>query len=117
VIPTRLAEASLHAHTRLPKGSFTLEQEGRYVALCFVPTGLSMARLEELGVDASMLGPDTDPASLPAESQAFLNEVMANPPHAFQGMIQEFSVAAADSSPGPLPGPTTEMAPAESAAA
>ena len=39
----------------MAEGSITLEQEGRYVALCFIPSGLEMARLIELGVDPSDL--------------------------------------------------------------
>ena len=85
------------------EGSITLEQEGRYVALCFIPSGLEMARLIELGVDPSDLGPDTDPSTMPQAVQEFLDEVMANPPHMAQGMIQEFVVTEAGTETGPLP--------------
>ena len=85
------------------EGSITLEQEGRYVALCFIPSGMEMAKLIELGVDPSTLGPDTDPSTLSPEVQEFLGEVMANPPHMAQGMIQEFVVTAAGTEVGPLP--------------
>ena len=85
------------------EGSITLEKEGRYVALCFIPTGLESAKLEELGVDISTLGPDTDPSTLSPEVQAFLGEVMANPPHMAQGMIEEFVVTAEGTEVGPLP--------------
>ena len=84
------------------EGGITLDQEGRYVALCFIPTGLDSAKLEELGVDLSTLGPDTDPSTLSPEVQAFLEEVMANPPHMAQGMIQEFVVTAEGTDVGPL---------------
>ena len=83
------------------EGSITLDQEGRYVALCYVPSGLEMAKLEEFGVDP--LDPDTDPSTLPAEAQAFIDEIMGNPPHLAQGMIQEFVVTAEGTEVGPLP--------------
>lgn len=70
------------------EGSITLDQEGRYVVLCFIPTGLETAKLEELGIDPSVLGPDTDPSTLSLEAQ---------------GMIQEFDVTAAGTEVGPLP--------------
>ena len=85
------------------EGAITLEREGRYVALCFIPTGLESAKLEELGVDLSTLGPDTDPSTLSPEVQAYLGEVWANPPHMAQGMIQEFVVTAVGTEVGPLP--------------
>ena len=91
-------------------GSITLEQEGRYVALCFIPSGMEMAKLIELGVDPSDLGPDTDPSTMPEAVQAFLDEVMANPPHMAQGMIQEFVVTAVGTESGPLPGGEVEAA-------
>ena len=85
------------------EGTITLGQEGRYVALCFIPSGLESAKLEELGVDMSTLGPDTDPSTMSAEVQAYLEEVMGNPPHMAQGMIQEFMVTAEGTEVGPLP--------------
>ncbi len=85
------------------EGGITLDQEGRYVALCYIPSGLEMARLMELGVDPSVLGPETDPSTLPPEAQAFIEEVMGNPPHLAQGMIQEFVVTAEGTDVGPLP--------------
>ncbi|MGD8684264.1 MAG: hypothetical protein PVG27_09970 [Chloroflexota bacterium] len=84
-------------------GSFTLAEEGRYVALCFVPTGLDFTTLEELGVDPGTLGPETDPSTLPPDAAAFLEEVMGNPPHLAMGMVQEFVVTAEGSEVGPLP--------------
>lgn len=83
------------------EGTLPLEREGRYVALCFIPQGLTdMSLLESLG-------PDTDPADAPPEVQA----LMANPPHLALGMIQEFTVTAAGTEIGPLP----EAAPDEAA--
>jgi hypothetical protein len=81
------------------EGALTLEQEGRYVALCFLPQGFDPAVLAAAGVDLSSLGPDTDPTTLPEDVQA----IMANPPHLAAGMIQEFTVTAAGTEPGPLP--------------
>jgi hypothetical protein len=75
------------------EGTLPLEREGRYVVLCMIPQGLTdMAVLEQLG-------PDADPSAIPAEVQLLL----ANPPHLALGMIQEFTVTAAGSAPGPLP--------------
>jgi plastocyanin len=85
------------------EGGFTLDQEGRYVILCFIPVGADAAKLAEVGVDLSMLGPDTDPSTLSPEAQAVVGEFMANPPHFTQGMIQEFTVTAAGTELGPLP--------------
>ena len=94
------------------EGSITLEQEGRYVALCFIPSGLEMATLVELGVDPSDLGPDADSSTMPEDVQQFLDEVMGNPPHMAQGMIQEFTVTAEGTEVGPLPeAEVDEMAP------
>jgi hypothetical protein len=85
------------------EGSLPLEREGRYVAICFVSQGTTPERLEEAGLDLSMIGPDADPSAMPAEAVALMNELSANPPHAMLGMVQEFTVTAADSTPGPLP--------------
>ena len=98
-----LALSILAASGQTAEGSFALDREGRYVVICFIPTGLETAKLEELGVDISALGPDTDPATLSSEAQAYIAEVSANPPHFTQGMIQEFTVTAAGTAPGPLP--------------
>ena len=85
------------------EGGIILDREGRYAALCFIPSGLESAKLEELGVDLSTLGPDTDPSTMSPEVQAYLGEVMGNPPHIAQGMIQEFFVTAEGTEVGPLP--------------
>ena len=84
------------------EGTLPLDIEGRYVVLCFIPQGTTdMSALE-------FMGPDADPAAAPPEVQ----EIMANPPHVALGMIQEFTVTAAGTEPGPLP----EMEAAEPAA-
>ena len=77
------------------EGGIALEQEGRYVALCGIPTGLEPGKLADFGVDISTIGPETDMEELPAEAQAYLEEVMSTGvPHLFNGMIQEFAVVA-----------------------
>ena len=89
------------------EGTRTLESEGRYVVLCFIPQGLTdMSVLEQLG-------PDANPEDMSPELQA----LMANPPHLALGMIQEFTVTPAGTEVGPLPEPMTdEMAPEEGSA-
>ena len=89
------------------EGTRTLESEGRYVVLCFIPQGLTdMSVLEQLG-------PDANPEDMPPELQA----IMANPPHLALGMIQEFTVTPAGTEVGPLPeAADDEMAPDEEAA-
>ena len=85
------------------EGTLPLELEGRYVALCFIPQGVTdMSALE-------FLGPDADPAEAPPEVQ----ELAGNPPHLALGMIQEFTVTAAGTDVGPLPEAAEEMAEAE----
>ena len=80
------------------EGTRTLESEGRYVVLCFIPQGLTdMSVLEQLG-------PDSNPEDLPPEVQA----LMANPPHFALGMIQEFTVTPAGTEVGPLPEPVAD---------
>ena len=82
-------------------GALVVGSEGRYVALCFIPQGLTdMSLLEQAG-------PDADPSSLPEEVQA----ILANPPHAALGMVQEFNVTAPGTTPGPLPAAVDEPAP------
>jgi hypothetical protein len=85
-------------------GSLSLEREGDYVALCFVPQGLVPEQLEEWGVTE-----DTPPEEWPAEAQA----ILANPPHLAAGMIQEFVVTTEGTEVGPLPGGDTDEAAAE----
>lgn len=88
-------------------GTLAVESEGRYVALCFLPQGLTDASLLE------QVGPDADPASLPEEVQA----ILANPPHFALGMVQEFTVTAPGTTPGPLPAAAAEPVAEESPAA
>lgn len=73
--------------------TFTLAQEGEYIALCFIPQG--------------MTGFPTDP-------KATLDPVLASaPPHFTLGMIQTFTVTPAGTQVGPLPS-AMPMAPAGS---
>jgi plastocyanin len=90
------------------EGTRTLESEGRYVVLCFIPQGLTdMSVLEQLG-------PDANPEDMPPEVQA----IMANPPHLALGMIQEFTVTPAGTEVGPLPEAASDgMAPEDEEAA
>ncbi len=84
------------------EGSLTVESEGRHVALCFIPQGLTdFSALEQIG-------PDTNPEDLSPELQA----LMANPPHVALGMVQEFTVTAEGTEVGPMPeAAADEMAP------
>jgi plastocyanin len=88
------------------EGTLTLDQEGRYIAVCFIPQGFDPVALEAAGIDLDSLGPDMDPTTLSQEAQAF----MAAPPHLAAGMVQEFLVAAAGTEVGPLPEPAEEPA-------
>lgn len=63
------------------EGVLTLTQEGEYIALCFVPQGMTEIPTES-----------TDPSSIPS-----------GPPHFSLGMVQPFTVTAAGTEPGPLP--------------
>mgnify|MGYP001826924169 FL=1 len=74
------------------EGSLALDQEGQYVALCFIPQGFDPTALQAAGVGLEDLGPETDPSTWPEEVQA----IMANPPHLEGGMITEFLVTAGD---------------------
>ncbi len=76
------------------EGSLLLEQEGDYIALCFVPVGMTAI-----------------PSGSPDPSASF------GPPHFALGMRQDFTVTAAGTTPGALPvsshAPMESMAPAE----
>ena len=84
------------------EGSLVLAQEGDYLAVCFIPQGLT---------EMPDLSASPDPS---ASAPAF------GPPHAFLGMVQQFTVTPAGTEPGPLPsaapmgshGPTGSEAPA-----
>jgi plastocyanin len=84
-------------------GSITLETPGRYVALCFVPQGMSVDAFESVGIDVTQLDPETDPSELPPEAQELFASLESNPPHMALGMIQEFKVTEAGTEVGPLP--------------
>ena len=80
---TLVAEPLFAAPGAVAEGGLTLAQEGEYIALCFVPQGMT-----ELPTDptASM-----DPA------------LLAAPPHVALGMMQTFTVTPAGTEVGPLP--------------
>ncbi len=69
------------------EGSLTVDREGRYVALCFIPQGFVPETLAGFGVTEDM--PEEE---WPPEAQA----IRANPPHVFAGMVQELTVVAAE---------------------
>jgi hypothetical protein len=65
------------------EGTITLAQEGEYIALCFVPKGMT---------------------EVPSDPAATLDPALASaPPHFMLGMVQTFTVTAAGSEVGPLP--------------
>ena len=68
---------------QMAEGSLTLAQEGEYIALCFVPQGMT-----ELPTDPAA---SIDPA------------LLAAPPHFALGMVQTFTVTPAGTEVGPLP--------------
>ena len=74
------------------EGTLVLDQPGEHVALCFIPQGFDPAVFEANGVDIMAMGPETDMTTLPEEVQA----IFANPTHLEAGMIQPFTVVAAD---------------------
>lgn len=76
-------------------------RDGRYVAMCTIPQGLT-----DVSVLERMFGPTSDPASLTAEEIS----IFSNPRHRDLGMVQEFTVTAPGTSPGPLPASTDESA-------
>jgi len=80
------------------EGTLSLEREGRYVAICFIPQGLTdMAVMEQAMTAESM-------DELPEDVQA----ILSGAPHFTLGMLQEFTVTAAGTEPGPLPEPADE---------
>ena len=89
-------------------GSITLETPGRYVALCFVPQGMSIDAFESVGIDPYQLDPEADPSELPPEAQELFASLQSNPPHMALGMIQEFTVTEAGTEVGPLPSQAAE---------
>jgi hypothetical protein len=83
-------------------GTILLEREGRYVAICFIPQGLTdISALQ-------YLSPEADPSAVPADIQALLGGT----PHALLGMVQEFTVTAAGSTPSAVSAAVPPPAPA-----
>jgi plastocyanin len=85
-----------------PMSALTVEQEGEYIALCFIPQG--MTELPDFSGEApAPESPDPTASSAPQ-----------GPPHVALGMRQAFTVTSPGSSPGPIPSPAVAEAPAES---
>jgi plastocyanin len=81
------------------EGTIALEQEGEYLAICFIPQGTTeMPHMPDPNAE-----PDPE-----AGPPAGLGD---GPPHAFLGMMQEFVVTAPGTPPGPLPETAPSMAP------
>jgi uncharacterized cupredoxin-like copper-binding protein len=76
------------------EGTIVLAEEGEYIALCFVPQGMTAI-----------------PSGPPAPDASF------GPPHVMLGMRQEFMVTAAGTEVGPLPSAGTPSASAPAAEA
>lgn len=74
------------------EGTIVLDEEGEYIALCFVPQGMTAI-----------------PSGPPAPDASF------GPPHVMLGMRQEFTVTAAGTEVGPLPSTGTPEASAPAA--
>ena len=76
-----------------PEGSLTLTQEGEYIALCFIPQGMT---------------------EVPSDPNATLDPALASAtPHFMLGMVLTFTVTPAGTEVGPLPS-DVPMAPAGS---
>lgn len=63
-------------------GTVDIDLPGTYVAVCFIPQGLTDPSVFEL------LGPGSDPEALPDDIKAMLE----NPPHVALGMLAVFTV-------------------------
>jgi hypothetical protein len=64
------------------EGTLTIDQEGEYIALCFVPQGFTELPAPDASIDPALL---------------------AAPPHFTLGMVQTFTVTPAGTEVGPLP--------------
>jgi plastocyanin len=83
------------------EGTITLDQEGEYIALCFIPQGTAPS-IEIPDPAASM-----DPNAPPTMPEG----LGTGAPHFILGMRQDFIVTAAGTDPGPLPETPPSMAP------
>lgn len=81
---TMVGEMPLFADPgQVAEGTLALAQEGEYIALCFVPQGMT---------------------ALPTDPEASLDPALASaPPHFALGMVQTFTVTPAGTEVGPLP--------------
>ena len=94
-----------------PMSAITVEQEGSYIALCFIPQGTT--ELPDFGAEP---GVSPEAAASPDAAASPESGAAQGPPHFVLGMRQEFTVTAAGSSPGPIPSPVAASLPAESPA-
>jgi hypothetical protein len=85
-----------------PMTALTLEQQGDYIALCFIPQGTT--ELPDFSAEAAA----------PASPDASASQAPQGPPHFVLGMRQEFTVTDTDSSPGPIPSAPAGAQPAQS---
>jgi plastocyanin len=95
-----------------PRTALTLEQEGEYIALCFIPQG--MTELPDFGAEAAASSAVPASPDVAGSPEAVAPQ---GPPHVALGMRQEFTVTAAGSTPGPVPSAPAADLPAESPAA
>jgi hypothetical protein len=83
-----------------PMTALTVEQEGEYIALCFIPQG--MTELPDFGAEAEAPPEGPTSSGAPASTEPAAPQ---GPPHFVLGMRQEFTVTAPGTSPGPIPAP------------
>jgi hypothetical protein len=101
--PGEAAAIGIGATGPEPMTAITVELEGDYIALCFIPQG--MTELPDFGTEA-LSSPGASAAGEPAPPEG--------PPHFVLGMRQEFTVTSAGSSPGPMPSAAAAAVSAES---
>jgi hypothetical protein len=100
--PGETAAIGIGATGPEPMSAITVELEGDYIALCFIPQG--MTELPDFSAESG---------ASPAASAA-VEPAPEGPPHFVLGMRQEFTVTSVGSSPGPVPSVATPALPAES---
>jgi hypothetical protein len=99
--PGEAASMGIGATGPEPMTVITVELEGDYIALCFIPQGVT--EMPDFGAEA---------ASSPGASAA-ADPAPEGPPHFVLGMRQEFTVTSAGSSPGPIPSVAAPAPPSE----
>lgn len=86
----------------MAEGEVNLAQEGEYILLCFIPQGTIELPTESPGTSPSAESPGASPAASPG------------PPHFVLGMLQQFQVTEAGSTPGPIASPMVPASPGTS---